>query len=290
MSFPAPPADGFAESDAVWIFGHPRSGTTWLANLLRAGLRMKLWNEPYLGQFLAFRNTLAANDPMRIEDETFWFSDPQEDNWRASLNLLFNDVIARQAGPRGDYRGLVLKEPNGSVVAPWIVKAMPDAKVVFVVRDIRDVVASLIDARKPGSWMDTRLTEDFDRMKIVKQSVNRMDRIAERIAEVREVAGDGRYYEMRYERLRTATFDEVNHLAHHFGFPVEADVLESAVHDLAYENIPAEDKGPGKFIRKGEVGSWKEELEWKEVDFIQRKLAPIFDQFGYEVVTKADLG
>jgi hypothetical protein len=290
MPFPPPPSDGFKEADVLWIFGHPRSGTTWLANLLRVGLGMKLWNEPYLGQILLFRNTLAANDPTRIEDETFWFSDPQEENWKASVNLLFTDVVARQAGPRHGYTGLVLKEPNGSISAPWIVKAMPDAKSVFMVRDIRDVIASLIDARKPGSWMDQRLTQEFDRMKIVKQSVRRMYRIAERMAQVREIAAEGRYYEMRYERLRANTFDEMFHLAHHFGVPVDADELRNAVDKLAIENLPDEEKGPGKFIRKGEVGGWRNELEWGEIDHIQRHLGDMLDHFGYEKVSRGELG
>ena len=289
MPFPPPSSGGFRESDVVWIFGHPRSGTTWLANLLRVGLGLKLWNEPYLGQMLAFRNRLAVNDPARIEDETFWFSDPQEENWRASINLLFTDVVARQAGPRAGFNGVVLKDPNGSVAAPWIVTSMPEARTVFVVRDIRDVVASLIDARKPGSWMDRRLTQEFDRMKIVKQSVNRMIRIAESIARVRAVAANDRYYEMRYERLRANTFDEVNHLAHHLGIPVDADLLHEAVKELAIENVPEQKKGPGKFIRKGEVGSWRHELEWQEVDYIQHHLADVLEQFGYERVERDEL-
>lgn len=289
MPFPPPPTDGFDESDVVWIFGHPRSGTTWLASLLRVGLGMKLWNEPLLCQVVAFRNNLEINEPGRIGDDTFWLSDPQEDNWRASLNLLLNDVVARQAGPRGDFKGLVLKEPNGSISAPWLVQAMPEAKSIFVVRDIRDVVASLIDARKPGSWMDQRLTQEFDRTKIVRQSVNRMTRIAERITRIREVAADGTYYEMRYERLRANTFEEVFHLAHHLGIPADTDQLQAAVDQLAIENVPEDEKGPGKFIRKGEVGGWRQELEWSEIEFIQRNLADMLELFEYPIVTKADL-
>jgi hypothetical protein len=289
MPFSPPPTDGFKESDIVWIFGHPRSGTTWLASLLRVGLGMKLWNEPLLSQVVAFRNNLEINEPGRIEDETFWLSDPQEDNWKASLNVLFNDVVARQAGPRGDFNGLVLKEPNGSISAPWLVQAMPESRSIFVVRDIRDVVASLIDARKQGSWMAQRLTQEFDRTKIVRQSVNRMTRIADRIARVREVAAGGTYYEMRYERLRANTFDEIFHLAHHFDIPADPGRLRTAVDQLAIENVPEDEKGPGKFIRKGEVGGWRHELEWSEIDYIQRHLAGVLEQFEYAIVTKADL-
>ena len=98
MPFPPAPQGGFPEDRVVWVFGHPRSGTTWLGQLLTDGLTLKMWNEPYLGQFLNFTNLLRENEPRRFEDPTFWMSDPQEENWKASLNIFFMDVIARQGG------------------------------------------------------------------------------------------------------------------------------------------------------------------------------------------------
>ena len=280
MPFPPAPQGGFPEDRVVWVFGHPRSGTTWLGQLLTDGLELKMWNEPYLGQFLSFSNLLRENEPKRYEDPTFWMSDPQQENWQASLNLFFMDVIARQGGPAAGFTGLVVKEPNGTVVAPLIMKAMPRAKAIFMLRDPRDVIASLIDARKPGSWMDERLTQEFDRDKIVKQSIRRFERIAEVLAEL-EATAAGRFYEMRYERLRAGTFAEMRHLAHVLGLPCDERRLHKAVERHAYERIPEERKGPGKFVRTARVGGWAEELEPAEKAAIQRRLGDFLAGRGY---------
>lgn len=271
------------------MFGHPRSGTTWLVQLLTDGLNLKLWNEPYLGQILGFANLLKDNEPGRFDDPTFWMSHPQEENWRASLNTLFMDVIARQAGPAAGFAGLAIKEPNGTVVAPLIVKAMPQARFIFMLRDPRDVIASLIDARKPGSWMGERVQEEFNRTKVVNQSVKRFLRIAEGLKEV-EALAPGRLYEMRYERLRRDPLAEMSHLAHVLDLPGDTAVLRKAIERHDYERIPAERKGPGRFVRTARVGGWQEELEAGEVATIHRQLGTFLNEFGYPMPTEGGGG
>jgi len=280
VSFNRAPRGGFSEDRIVWVFGHPRSGTTWLGQLLTDGLNLKMWNEPYLGQILGFANLLRDNEPGRFEDPTFWMSNPQEQNWSASLNTFFMDVIARQGGPAAGFEGLAIKEPNGTVVAPLILKAMPQAKAILVLRDPRDVIASLIDARKPGSWMHERLTQEFDRAKVVKQSIRRFERIAGLLGELEARAG-ARFYEMRYERLRADTFAEMRHLAHVLALPCDERALERAVERHAYERIPAERKGPGRFVRTARVGGWAEELEEGEIAAIHRRLGAFLAGRGY---------
>src|SRR3712207_6950789 len=51
---------------------------------------------------------------------------------------------------RSDY--LVVKEPNGSIGAPLLMEALPESRMILLVRDPRDVAASSIDARRKGGW------------------------------------------------------------------------------------------------------------------------------------------
>jgi hypothetical protein len=280
VPFPPAPQGGFPEDRIVWVFGHPRSGTTWLGHLLADGLNLKMWNEPYLGQILGFANLLRDNEPGRFGDPTFWMSDPQEEHWPASLNLFFNDVIARQGGSAAGFTGLAIKEPNGTVVAPLLMKAMPEAKAIFVIRDPRDVIASLIDARKPGSWMGERVVEGFDRTRVVNQSIKRFQRVAAGLQELEQIA-PGRLYEMFYERLRVNTFAEMRHLAHVLGLPCDEAALRSAVERHDYERIPAERKGPGRFVRTARVGGWAEELQPEEIATINHQLGDFLQARGY---------
>ena len=45
-----------------------------------------------------------------------------------------------------------MKEPNGSIGAPLLMDALPESRMIFLVRDPRDVVASSMDAHRKGSW------------------------------------------------------------------------------------------------------------------------------------------
>lgn len=281
-SFPSPPRGGFTEHRVIWLFGHPRSGTTWLGRLLTDGFDLQMWNEPYLGQVFGFVTHLRRNEPARFDDPTFWMSHPQRDNWRASLNLFLNDVVARQAGPAKGRAGLLIKEPNGTLSAELFAEVMPEAHIVFMLRDPRDVIASLLDARKPGSWMAERVTAEFDRDAIVNGSIRRFARIGEVLEELDRVAGD-RSVIVRYEALHADTAAELIRVAEMLGLRAERGRVDAAVERHAYERIPDDKKGPGKFVRTARVGGWREELTEAEQRRIQRKLGIFLEAHGYAI-------
>lgn len=278
--FPSPPRGAFRERAVVWLFGHPRSGTTWLGRLLADGFGMQLWNEPYLGQVFGFVTQLRRNEPARFEDPTFWMSDPQRANWRASLNVFLNDVIARQVSPEKGRTGLVIKEPNGTMTASLFAEAMPESRVVFMLRDPRDVIASLVDARKPGSWMAERVTSEFDRDAIVNGSIRRFLRIGEVLEEL-ALTAPGRHAVVTYEALRADTVAELRRAATAVELEWDDRAVRAAVDRHAYERIPDDRKGPGKFVRTARVGGWREELTDGEQRRIERKLGEFLAVHGY---------
>ena len=47
---------------------------------------------------------------------------------------------------------LITKEPGGSVGAVLLAEALPESRMVLLVRDPRDYTASWLDARKEGGW------------------------------------------------------------------------------------------------------------------------------------------
>src|SRR3712207_9028664 len=47
---------------------------------------------------------------------------------------------------------LVVKEPGGGVGAPFLMEALPESRMILLVRDPRDVVSSSLDATREGSW------------------------------------------------------------------------------------------------------------------------------------------
>jgi hypothetical protein len=54
----------------------------------------------------------------------------------------------------------MIKEPNGSVGAPLLTEALPESRMILLVRDPSDVISSLLDAAREGGAGYTRAGKD----------------------------------------------------------------------------------------------------------------------------------
>ncbi len=149
------PGDGGIQAEnMVWIFGTGRSGSTWLASMLgepsgvigkpaprtQDRLGHKFWNEPLVGQLLGHFYTEVPS--RQLQRENFIFSHSKRDVWLEGIRRLVMDG-ARTRFPEVSETGyLVIKEPNGSVGAPLLMEALPESRMVLLIRDPRDVAAS----------------------------------------------------------------------------------------------------------------------------------------------------
>ena len=82
-----------------------------------------------------------------------------------------------------------------------------------------------------------------------------------------------------YEDLRADTLDVMRRIHHELGIEVDEAELARVVEAHAWENIPEEDKGEGKFYRKASPGSWREDLTPEQVQIVERITAPILEEF-----------
>jgi hypothetical protein len=62
---------------------------------------------------------------------------------------------------------------------------------------------------------------------------------------------------------------------------VEADEaqLEAAVEKHSWENMPVSEKGKGKFFRKAQPGSWRDDLSPKQVELIENITGPLLSKY-----------
>jgi hypothetical protein len=61
--------------------------------------------------------------------------------------------------------------------------------------------------------------------------------------------------------------------------PVDDEELVRVVEKHAWENIPEEDKGPGKIRRKATTGRWHEDLTSAQVRIVENLTHEIIEEF-----------
>src|SRR5215213_4607504 len=84
---------------------------------------------------------------------------------------------------------------------------------------------------------------------------------------------------IRYEELRADTLGTMRRLYSTLGLPFGEDELARAVEKHAWENIPEEEKGEGKFYRKATPGGWREDLTPEQAKIVEQVSAPLLKEF-----------
>jgi hypothetical protein len=169
-----------------------------------------------------------------------------------------------------------------------LMEALPESRMILLVRDPRDAVASAMDAHKKGSRPSERR---------VRLGVTLRDSLAEQNPDAWTAARAGNYLQdinhskqaydahqgrkvlVRYEDLRSDTFAEMKRIYSALEVPVEEKVLAKAVEGRSWENVPEEEKGPGKIRRKASPGSWREDLTTEQIESVEKITAPLLRAF-----------
>jgi hypothetical protein len=292
------------ESRLLWILGSPRSGSTWLLQLLGGHPFVIPVNEPLIGWYLGpFLTDLPGWRPDAVSTENFtlrrvqrgkrdqFFADEFRDVWEPELGRMmrarFLAHAVRYPSRAPVARSIVaIKEPNGSQSADVILGALKRSRLLFLLRDGRDVVDSELAANEKGSWVSQEFAGGGgigrgDRLAFAVQSAEKW---LWRTAVVQEAyaAHTGPKLMLRYEDLLV---DPVPHLRGMFewlGLETEEPLLRDLVERHAFEALPAEDRGPQKFFRAASPGLWRENLSEEEQEAVQRVIGPKLGELGYE--------
>jgi hypothetical protein len=187
----------------------------------------------------------------------------------------------------------VIKESNGSVGAPLLMEALPESRMILLVRDPRDVVASSLDARSEGGWNFERNKDRRQRdgkQPPKKGSVSFAEGRARRYlrgmgnAKMAYDAHDGPKALVRYEELRADTLGTMRRIFSTLGVTVNEEELARVVEEHSWENIPQEEKGESKFYRRASPGSWREDLTPEQADMVEKVTAPLLKELYPEKV------
>jgi hypothetical protein len=280
-NMPLKSPDGIKPANLVWIFGAGRTGSTWLARMMEEMEGQTVWFEPWVGAFF---------DPGNVQldrgGKHFILAPRYKQVWLKSIrNFVLDGANARF--PRlaeKDY--LVIKEPGGSGGAKLLMEALPQGRIVLLVRDPRDVVSSWMDAFKEGSWQDER--KGGGRKQTAERQVEYAKKVARRY--LRNVGEAKKAYEehagyktlVKYEDLRSDTMGAMKRMYSELGIPVNEQELARVVEKHSWDSIPEESKGEGKFYRKASPGGWRQDLTPEQVKAVERITAPLLEELYSE--------
>ena len=276
------PQKAIRAEQLIWMFGHSRTGSTWLSWMMAELENQERWHEPYVGMLFGsfmFGRKIKNNTKL-LNNPTFIMGEPYREVWLRSIrNFVLEGAAARFPELR-ENQYLVVKEPNGSIGAPLLLEATPESKMIFLIRDPRDVIASRLDAFAKGSW--TGRDRDYSTAEKLNKQTKRLAKDYKRaVSKVRKAyeAHPGKKTLVRYEDLR---HDTVNALKVMYGaLEVEADEaqLQTAVMKHSWTRIPESEKGKDKFFRKAQPGGWRDDLSAEQIRLIEEITRPILARY-----------
>jgi hypothetical protein len=271
----------------IWVFGIGRSGNTWLLGMMSAVSHYETWDEPYVGRL--FGDFYEEAKVQALPRAHFIMGDPIRKGWVRSIRNFVLDGAGYSHPTLGRGKYLVIGEHNSSVGAPLLMEALPESRMILLVRDPRDVIASNLDGAREGGWLAQWREigggdEEYHALAEVDPNVY-VKQLAEKylhdIGCARQAyeSHKGRKVLVRYEDLRADTMGTMQRIYSTLELPVNGEQLEHIVQAHSWENIPEKYKGRGQFNRKATPGAWKEDLTPEQAQTIEEITAPLLKEF-----------
>lgn len=173
---------------------------------------------------------------------------------------LMNEVFMLKAATREKVKWIE-KHPKCTLRIPDLLKLFPKARLIFMIRDGRDVAASLF-SRKNGaqnSYMAARYWQSYTLA----------------ASQARTLVGPSNFHELRYEDL--------------LGDPVGtfSNLLKFLRMDLSL--VEAWRKDADSVLNRNNTGKWKKQLSDREIRMFERVAGDTLELYGYDVVTPSNL-
>ncbi len=277
---------GINPENLVWIFGSARTGSTWLGTMMADLEGHTGWPEPMVGYL--FGHLYYERAANRHDDDRFILGGDKE-LWLDPVRAFVLDSAKARFPEVAEKKGyLVIKEPHGTQGAPLLMQALPESRMILLIRDPRDAVASQMDlakeggkvqqaARKRGSVKKNTSADERPDAFVKSHARRYLQHV--RLAKQAYDAHRGRKVVVRYEDLRADTLGTMRRIYSALEIPVDGRTLSRVVEKHSWENIPERKKGSGKFLRKATPGGWVDDLTPEQAKIVERITTPLLEEF-----------
>jgi hypothetical protein len=269
-----------AKTQSLFIIGSPKSGTTWLQIMIAAHpqvcttVELTLFSR-YTAPWVRAWNNEAAN----IEEGRWHQGLPflwEEDEFYAFLREFVDRVYERVLANNPGATRILDKHPAYARHVHDINRIIPDARFIHVIRDGRDVAASMVAARRQIGYGTGTIQSSAAAWK-------------EHVVAAREAPDyGGRYLELKYEDLLGAGVETLKRVFDFCDLAVGRDRLTEIVEGHPFDSMKARRqysvetvKAHEAFYRKGKAGGWREDLEPVERHMFHKVAGDLLIQLGY---------
>jgi len=299
----------FFPRDKFFILGHARSGTTLLMRLVRQHPNVHC---NYQAHFFTRKPLLKSLvDSAEIEE---WLT-RKSNRWNHGRDLSplvlrasADFIMERDAVSEG--KMIVGDKSPSSVIHGQVVRDMhslyPDAKIVSIVRDGRDVLVSerfrnFVEESKFLTSEDRRIIEELRKGHttfiygtssiftdtFIRNIASRWVKdLSESDAEAQQLYGKN-YHSLRYEDLLENPFDEMKKLWKFLGVKKISNALEKTIKTEMSSNPDEEwqaerNESIAFFLPKGQAGNWKRLFTEKDKFVFKEVAGEMLVKWGYE--------
>jgi LPS sulfotransferase NodH len=286
--------ESYSGENLVFLIGCPRSGTTWLQRMLAAhpgiatgqethlfdfyiGPQLRIWRK-LLDPSVTGRGRVGIGCYLAEEE----FLDVVRDYMRA--------LLAGILGPVGSGTLFLEKTPAHALHVSEIHQLLPRARFIHLVRDPRDVVASLLAASR--SWGAGWAPQTASRAAVTWR------RHVEAARESAASLPTTHFMEVRYEALLADTATALSGIARFLEVEWSGAALQAAIEvNRASEArqgggtpIPlgrgstlrgSVVEEPDGFVRRATSGGWKHDLSWREKAAVRTVTWRLMSELGY---------
>jgi hypothetical protein len=297
-----------SEDRLVWIFGSSRSGSTWLLRMLSELEGAVAVDDPHLGHHLGVWRPIplawsaSQHQPklttlldLKRHKDGYLFSDRYRDAWAPALRGLIVsrfDAQVHEALSNGRLAAtplVVVKEP-GSHVADLLLGLFPRSRMIFLLRDGRDVVDSWLAAHRPGAWAVREgafPVAEGGREALIRWQASVWAYRTEVVQDAYAQHEPSQRIMVRYEELLRDPGQELERICAALGIGAEPERLQEAAAEHSFTSVPGSKKGDGMEIRAAEPGSWRRNLTAAEQRAMYEVMGDKLSELGY-VAGRAD--
>jgi len=282
-------------NNIVFIVGCPRSGTSWLQSMIAANPKIKTGPETHLfsnyisPQLNSWRSEIKLmGSPQGTNGLASYF---EEGEFLSALREYLANLLKPMTQDLKPGELFVEKTPGHATALSDITLLLPESKIIHLIRDARDVVASLLQANK--TWAKGRFTGDARiASSLWVKHVTKARRASKHL-------GSNQYLELKYEDLWNQPTKYLGEAWRFLGIDgsenevanaIEANrastLRESGGYRYPTRGEHARMRGgtiqsPPGFIRRAEPGGWRQDLTWVQKIQVWRTARVTMEEIGY---------